>query len=390
MRLNVGVVFGGKSVEHEVSIISALQMIENMNQLKYNPMTIYLSKENEFYFHEDMSDIEFFKDMERVKLLSHKVIFHKKNDHLELYKLSNYKLKKICQIDIIFLIVHGTSCEDGTLSAYFELLHVPYVGSNVLSSAINQNKWKLKQILDYNGISVVPFKGFYENEFYEEEEYILSQCEQLGYPLIVKPASLGSSVGITKCGNRSDLYQGILSALQYDNEILVEKVIEPMMELNCSVLGDDAYYDTSFVERVFQQDEILSYQDKYLRGDTKNSKGMESTNRELPAKISESLTKEVEELSKQAAKIVGTSGVIRIDYIFDKKEDNLYLNEINTIPGSLAFYLWRAKNVSYKVLIDRLIQIALRKYRVKNSKMFSYESNLLSLKKQFSKGKLLK
>jgi len=390
LRLNVGVVFGGKSVEHEVSIITALQMIEQMNLLKYNPIPLYLTKENDFYYDENMTDSNYFSDFKKVKEIAKKIVIRKKNNQHEILSLSGYKLKKLMNIDLIFLIVHGTTCEDGTLSAYFELLNIPYVGSSILSSAINQNKWKMKALLDYNHIPIVPYYGFYECDFYDDEIKVIEECEKLGYPLIVKPASLGSSVGINKCNDKDELHHGILTALQYDTEILVEKVVSNIIELNCSVLGDVSHLQASAVEKVFQQDEILSYQDKYLRGNRTSSKGMECTNRELPAKISESLTNEIQEMAKNAVKIVGASGVLRIDFLYDDESKILYLNEINTIPGSLAFYLWREKGLSYKELIDQLIKLALKTYRIKNTKIFSFETNILSIPRNFNKGKFLK
>ncbi|HEY8365376.1 MAG TPA: D-alanine--D-alanine ligase family protein [Haloplasmataceae bacterium] len=386
MRLNVGVVFGGKSVEHEVSIISALQMIENMNKLKYNPITIYLTKDNDFYYHEDMTDIKMFKNIDDLKKRAKKVIFHKQGNKLLLYSIKKRKIKKLYEIDVIFLVTHGTNCEDGTLSAFFELLNVPYVGSNILSSALNQNKWKAKALFKNNNIPVIPYYGFYDEEYYCHEEKIINKCEALGYPLIVKPATLGSSVGIKKCHNREDLKNAIIEAIQYDTEILVEKALIEPIELNCSVLGNYIKYETSLIERVFQEDEILSYDDKYLRG--KSSKGMVNTSREIPANISEELKKEIEELSCKAAKVIGASGVIRIDYLYDQKNKQVYLNEINTIPGSLSFYLWKDKGKEYYQLIDDLIDIAIRIYRIKNNKIYSYDSNLLALTPQLNKGKL--
>ncbi len=390
LRLNVGVVFGGKSVEHEVSIITALQMIENMNKLKFNPITVYLSKDNVFYYHERMTDISYFHDLQKVKEEAKRVIFNRRENNHELLEIKGKRINKLFDIDLVFIIMHGANCEDGTISAYFDLLNIPYVGSSLLSSAINQNKWKMKALLDYHHIPVVPYYGFYESDFYQDEKSVIENCERMGYPLIVKPATLGSSVGIQKCRNREELYQGIITALQYDTEVLVEIVIDNLMELNCSVLGDVSGYETSAIERVFQKDEILSYQDKYLRGKRKNTKGMESTSRELPANIDEELAKKIEKISIEASKVVGASGVLRIDFLYDELAKKLYLNEINTIPGSLAFYLWKAKNIPYHTLIEKLIDIALKTYQVKNSKIYSYESNILALSSNLNNGKLLK
>lgn len=389
MRLNVGVVFGGKTVEHEVSIISALQMMENMNEFKYDPIPIYLSKENEFLYHEEMKKIDFFKDLDKVKKLAKRITLIKNNEKTELYIRRRKKLKRLCEVDILFLVVHGAGCEDGTISSLCELYNIPYVGSSILPSALNQNKWKQKALFSYHKIPIVPFVGFYDEDYYKEKDDIIKECEKLGFPLIVKPANLGSSVGIKKCKNIEELNQAIIEAMTYDSEIIVEKVIDNLIELNCSVLGNYNYYETSSIERVFQIDEILSYQDKYLRG-SKSTKGMESTNRELPAKISDNLRQEIEKLSIKAAKIIGGSGVMRIDYLYDNKNKKLYLNEINTIPGSLAYYLWREKGKDYSSLIDDLINIALKSYRIKNSKIYSYESNLLALAPLSNYGKLRK
>lgn len=387
MRLNVGVIFGGKTVEHEVSIISALQMMENINDIRYNCIPIYLSKENEFLYHEEMKKIAFFKNLTNVKKQSQKITFYKNNNKTEVCLIKGRRLKHLCYIDLLFLVLHGAGVEDGTLSSLCELYNLPYVGSSVLTSAINQNKWKQKALLSYYNIPVVPFTGFYDEDYYSNQEKIISECEALGYPLIVKPANLGSSIGISKCVNREELNKAIIAAIDYDTEIVVEKVIDNLLELNCSVLGNYYHYEASAIERVFQIDEILSFEDKYLRGG-KETKGIESTNRELPANISATLKQEIEDLSIKVAKIIGGSGVARIDYLYDEKNNQLYLNEINTIPGSLSFYLWKAKGKDYTSLIDDLIKIALKSYQIKNAKIYSYESNILALSNM--KGKLIK
>lgn len=386
--MNIGVVCGGNSVEHEVSLISALQMINHINRDKYNPIIIYLSKDNEFYYNEKMDDIDFFKDLDYVINNSKKIIIQKKSNTHELLEIKNNRLKKVTDLDVIFLVVHGTNCEDGTLSAYFELLDIPYVGSNVLASAINQNKWKMKEILKFNQIPIIDYVGIYEVDYYQKEKEFVDRCEELTYPLIVKPATLGSSVGITKCMDKEQLHQGILTALMYDDEVIVEKALKNFMELNCSVLGDRSSLKASPIERVIQEDEILSYKDKYLRGGKASSKGIVNTKRQLPAEIDEQLAHEITHLAIDTIKIVGGSGVSRIDFLYDMDEKQIYVNEINTIPGSLAFYLWKADNMEYQELIECLIKIALREYRIKHSKISSYESNILQLPRNFNKGKL--
>jgi D-alanine-D-alanine ligase len=388
MRLNVGVVFGGQSVEHEVSIISAIQMMENMNQLVYNPIPIYLSKDNKYYYHEKMIDIEFFKDFKQVKQLSKEVIFHNQGQNHELLHLKGMKLRKLFDIDVIFLVVHGTNCEDGTLSAYFELLDIPYVGSDLLSASVSQNKRCTKQLLKDKKLPIIDFIHFYEQEYYEDKTKCLEKCENLDYPLIIKPVSLGSSVGISKCKDRSELILALNQAFLYDKEVLVEKALLNIREFNCSVLGNQANQQASSVEEVIQTDDILSYQDKYLRGDKESSKGIVSTNRIIPAPISDELKEEIQTLAKQTFAIIGNSGVSRIDFLYDQDHDQIYINEINTIPGSLSYYLWKATELDYPQLISQLIDIALENYKIKKSKIFSYDTNILSISKANLKGKL--
>ena len=367
MRLNVGVIFGGKSVEHEVSIISALQMMENMNRLLYNPIPIYLSKDNDYYNSENMYDIEYFKDLKEAIKDAKKIIFIKNDQKVELIEIQKKKIRKLEEIDMVFLVVHGQGCEDGTLAAYFDVLNVPYVGSSLLPSSLAQNKWKFKQLLEKNNISTTPYIGFYEDDFFLAEDKVLDDCEGIGYPLIVKPAHLGSSVGIKKVNDRESLHEAILEAIQYDTEVVVEKALEHIMELNCSVYGDNAIQQASVVERVLQTDEILSYQDKYLRGKAKSSKGIVSTSRELPAKISEDLTTEIQLTSKQVFKLIGASRVSIIDFLYETKENKLYVNEINTIPGSLSYYLWKNSGIEYKEFISKLIENGLIRYRINNT-----------------------
>src|SRR5690554_2984856 len=209
-------------------------MIENMNEFKYNPFTIYLSKDNEFLYHDEMRKIKFFKELDKVNKVSKKVVFLKNKEKNEVYIKKGRKLKRLCELDIIFLIVHGPGCEDGTLSALFDILNIPYVGSSILSSALNQNKWKQKALFSYHKIPFVPFVGFYDEDYYIEQDRIIKECKELGFPLIVKPANLGSSVGINRCKNVDELKSAIITAIQYDTEIIVEKAIDNLIELNCS------------------------------------------------------------------------------------------------------------------------------------------------------------
>lgn len=381
MRLNVAVVFGGKSVEHEVSIISGTQLIENMDRSKYQPIPIYLSKDNEFYYAKEMEKVSFFKvpDLSRIPNMAKRVEWLKQKDQVNLvYTTKLGRMKKLYTIDLVILSVHGTNCEDGTLAAYFDFLNLPYVGSDHLASSMAQNKVITKKILEHAGLPVIPYVSFYQKEYDLQPIQVIERCEKLNYPLIVKPATLGSSIGINRCEDQNQLQEAIREAFKYDDQVLVERAITDMKEYNCAVLGNRNGCQSSYVEEVLKQDEILSYRDKYIGGRKGSSKGMVSTRRKIPADIPETLTTQIKELAEQTFLTIGNSGVSRIDFIYDEKEKKVYMNEINTIPGSFAYYLWNGEELNYTKLIDELIKIALEDYKRKETLTFTYDTNILS------------
>ena len=378
MKLRLGVIFGGESVEHEVSIISAVQAMKHLDEQKYEIIPIYIGKDREWYTGKLLKDIEVYSDMDLLKRYSTNVILSNKDDKFVLIKKKGIR-RIIDYIDLVLPVVHGTNVEDGTLQGYLELLGIPYVGSNLYSSAIGQDKIFQKQILESSGLPVTKYTWFFDSEYKEDEEEILKKIKSIGYPVMVKPARLGSSVGISKVKDEKDIKDAIEEAIRYDEKVLIEKVVENLVEVNCSVLGNYEYQEASVLEEVMGADEFLSYRDKYLGGSKKTgSKGMASTNRVLPARLDDKLTEEVREMSKSVFKVLNASGVIRIDYLIDKKTKKVYVNETNTIPGSLSFYLWEATNKEYKVLLDDMISLAIKSYKRKKRKVFSFESNILS------------
>lgn len=379
MKIKVGVIFGGQTVEHEVSIISAVQAMNNMDTNKYDIIPIYIDKEKIWYTGKMLLDIEIYKDMDLLKRYAKKVTLCKKNGSFYLIKTKGLFRKDITEIDIAFPIVHGLNVEDGTLQGYLDTIGIPYVGSKVLGAALGQDKVVMKQVFESSNIPVVPYTWFYDVEYYNNKETIYENIKKLKYPVIVKPANLGSSVGISIANNEEELDSTIEEAIKYDTKIVVEKVIEDMVEVNCSVLGNYENQKTSTIEEVMKVDEFLSYQDKYLGGGKKSgSKGMASTNRIIPARIDDKLTNQIKETSKQVFKVLNLSGVCRIDYIIDKKKNKFYVNEPNTIPGSLSFYLWEPIGKPYNELLDDMINIAIKDYKNKSKKTYSFESNILN------------
>lgn len=378
MKIKVGVLFGGVSVEHEISIISAVQAMNSMDLEKYDIVPIYISKDRTFYTGKMLMDIDIYKDFEDLKRYAKKVTIIKKGDKFYLQSMGLFK-RLVEEIDIAFPIVHGTNVEDGTIQGYLNTIGIPCVGSSVLGAALGQDKVVMKQIFESEGLPVSPYIWFYDTEYLNITDEIVKKVKKLGYPVIVKPASLGSSVGISVVKSEEDLDEAVMDAITYDTKIVVEKMVENLVEVNCSVLGTYEYQQTSALEEVMSTEEFLTYKDKYIGGSKgSKSKGMASTNRIIPARINDKLKEDVENLSKKVFKVLNLSGLCRIDFLIDKKEEKVYINEPNTIPGSLAFYLWEPIGKKYKELLDDMITIAIKEYKNKSKKVYSFDTNVLS------------
>ena len=387
MKIKLGVIFGGVSVEHEVSIISALQAMEHINQDKYDIMPIYISKDRTWYAGKLLMDIDVFRNFDDLKKYAKRVTLVKKKDKFYLQKVTGLFRSDITDIDIVLPIVHGNNVEDGTLQGYLDTIGIPYVGSKVLGSALGQDKVVMKQVFESMNIPIVEYTWFYDVEYNDNKDEILNKIKKLGYPVVVKPATLGSSVGITFVKDELNINSAIEEAIKYDKKIVVEKAVEDLTEVNCSVLGNYIHQETSALEEVTSEHNLLTYQDKYIgnsKGKTKGglkslgSKGMASASRVIPARISEKLENEIKELSKQVFNALNLSGLCRIDYLIDKKKNKVYVNEPNTIPGSLAFYLWEPIGKTYEQLLDDMINIAIKEYKNKQNKTYSFDTNILS------------
>ncbi|RCW71955.1 D-alanine-D-alanine ligase [Saliterribacillus persicus] len=390
MKTKVAVIYGGVSVEHEVSVISALQAIHAMDDSKYDILPIYISKNREWYTGEDLKTIENYQKLDQLLEKSDKVVFEQQTDKkviLRKKEKSIFSKGFISNVDVVFPVIHGTNGEDGSLQGYLELLGLPYVGCDVASSAAGMDKVMMKQILRDQKVPIVDYEWFYSTTWLNEAEDIKQKAEALGYPLIVKPANLGSSVGISKAKNAGELEEAIDLAVEYSHKIVIEKMISNLTEVNCSVIGDYEEVESSVCEQVLSSDEILSYEDKYQSGGKSgDTKGMESVNRIIPAEISEKATQNVKQLAEKTFKLLGASGVSRIDFLLNENEE-VFVNEINTIPGSLSFYLWEPSGKDFMALTDQLIQLALKRDRERESIHFSIDTNLFSLHGKGSKGK---
>ena len=381
MKIKVGVIFGGPTVEHEVSIISAVQAMEHLNQDKYDIYPIYVAKDRNWYTGKMLADIDIYRDFETLKKYAKRVVLYNRDGMFRLQSLGLFK-NVIADLDIVLPIVHGNNMEDGTLQGYLEMVGVPYVGSGVLGSSLGQDKVVMKQIFENIKVPTVPYIWFYDNEYYLNKEDIINKIEKLELPVIVKPATLGSSVGITYVKDSKDLDKAIEEAITYDVKVIVEKAVENLIEVNCSVLGDYQSQQVSVLEEVMSSDEFLTYKDKYL-GNSKTkgklgSKGMASASRIIPARLDEKMTSKVQEIAKDVFKALNLSGVCRIDFLIDGKNKKIYVNEPNTIPGSLSFYLWEKTDKTYEQLLDEMITIAIKQYKKKNQKVITFDTNILS------------
>lgn len=391
MKTNIAVFFGGRSVEHEVAVISAVQAMNSINTEKYDITPIYITKNGEMYYSKDMINIEEFRNIPVLLDKSMNVTMVKQGDKFNIIELKKGLFKKvICSVDIAFPIVHGTNCEDGSLVGWFELLGIPYVSCDVLSAAVGMDKAIFKYVLQKANIPVLDCEVIYAKEYIADKDFYIKKIEdKFGYPVIVKPANLGSSVGISKADDKDELLSSIKDAMNYASKILVEPAVTSLRELNCSVVGDVEECETSVIEEPVMSGKILSYDDKYLNGSKgakgakgadktgKNSSGMASLSRKVPADISDKIKNDVEKYSKETFKAIGANGVVRIDYLYDTDADKVYVNEINTIPGSLSFYLWEPKGVKYTKLLDRLVELGFKRARTRENLKFSFDTNIL-------------
>ncbi|MDR1754335.1 MAG: D-alanine--D-alanine ligase [Eubacterium sp.] len=386
MKIKLGVFFGGKSVEHEVSIITAVQAMAALDPEKYEVIPIYITKDERLFTGPDIGNIEKYKDIPALLKNSVRILLLNDNGRI---KLIRYPFKKfggsvIGEIEVAMPLGHGTNVEDGALQGLLQSFGIAYTGCGVLSAACGMNKYTMKVLLDDAGIPVLPaVKLSSFNYVKDREKAIKNILDNYNLPVIVKPINLGSSIGVKIAHTRESLAEAIEHALLFSGEILIERAITRLREINVSVLGDSEYAEASECEEPISGKEILDFEEKYLSQNKKAVKsvsvGMSSLNRKIPALISSELREKIRELGIRAFQTLGCSGVARIDFMLDVNDgDALYLTEINTLPGSLSFYLWEPVGLKYKDLLDRLISLALKRKRLEQNVNFSFKSNILA------------
>jgi len=355
----------------------------SMDKEKYNIIPVYMTKANEFYTGEKLMDINSYKDIPAMLKECTECIMLRSEGKVQLIrqKMKKFGSNVISDVDIAFPIVHGTNVEDGALQGFLQTLDIPYVGCDVLSSAVGMDKFVMKILLKDAGFPVLDCCRFSDFDA-ENIEKCLDEVEaKFSYPVIVKPINLGSSVGISKAKDRASLEKSIEEAFEFADRILVEPAVVKLKEINCSVVGDSESAEASVLEEPVQCDEILSYKDKYVAGDKTGggSKGMATLKRKIPAEITAEQDEYIRKIAVDAFRYLGCCGVTRIDFMIDMETDKVYLNEINTIPGSLSFYLWEPKGVKYTQLLERMISLALKRARKNEKISYSFDTNILSM-----------
>lgn len=383
MKTNVAVFFGGRSVEHEISVISALQAINAFDKEKYNIIPVYISKQGRWYTGDNLLDIRNYRDLKKVVENAEEVFMRPEYGDYNLYKVNIGMFSKrnpvVAELHVVVPVLHGTNGEDGIFEGFLETIGIPFAGCNTLSSANGMDKITMKMILKESGVPVVDYVWFTDHEWLSSKDDIINKIEnKLGYPVIVKPANLGSSVGIGKASDRRELIAKIDNAEKFSQRIIVEHMIEQLKEINCSVLGDADEHQSSVCEEPIKTGDFLSYEDKYMGG-SKTTAGMQASDKRIPADLPIEMSERIQKMAGETFRVLSCHGVSRVDVMVDEKDNSIYVNEINTIPGSLSFYLWEASGISFSQLMDKLVQLALKRKRAIDRKTFTYDQNIFSL-----------
>jgi D-alanine-D-alanine ligase len=397
-KQTVAVLFGGRSVEHEVSVISGHQVMDALDQAGYPVLPIFITKQGDWYAGEGLHNLDLYreqsfhaaglKNVYRVSLSPDRSVRQLVVHPSAGGGLLGGKSPKLWA-DVFLPVLHGTHGEDGSMQGLFELADVPYVGSGVLASAIGMDKVRQKRILEQAGIQVLDCLEISRAAWDADREGFLEQAEsKFRYPVMVKPVCLGSSVGVSRCADRPALTEAIDLALELDGRALVEEALTDFIEINCSVMGPPER--ASACEQPMGYEAVLSFDDKYKHGGKKlgkggaaaqspaQSAGMAGLRRQIPAPIGEALTAEVQAMARKAFRAIGASGVVRVDFLYERSKKRLLLNEINTTPGSLSFYLWEEDGVRFDQLVTKLVEIALARHEEKRATVYSFAANLLT------------
>ena len=372
----IGVFFGSRSPEHDVSVLTGQLIISGLKKCGYNVIPVYIDKKGKWYSDARLASMKFFTqnptDLDK-KLEAFNIDFNKSSG--KMVKQSGF-LKSNAVFDIAFPAFHGLNGEDGTFQGLCEILNVPYVGCDVTSSAITMDKVLTKMIYKANDIPTIDFVYFNLNEWRIDKKKVIQQIKSLNFPLIIKPARLGSSIGISKAKNQKEMEFAIEVALHYDEKVIVEKAVEDLMDVTCCLIGNDNPTPSLLQESVFSSG-FFSYEDKYLKGGGAQT-GNATKSIIIPARLNSKVTREIQDAAKKAYLVLGCSGIARVDFLYDKKTAKWYANEVNTLPGTLYHHLWKASGVPFEDLLKKLIGFAEEKYQKKKQITYTFNSNILT------------
>lgn len=380
---NLIVAYGGSSPEHEVSVLTAMQVLSALEDTSYNLIPLYITKSGRWLSGEVLEDLSNYEDLSALEKQANSCAFVKDEIGRTILKDQSstglFSKPKAVPVYAVVCAFHGSEGENGAFQGVCEMFNIPFTGSGVLGSSVGMDKVKAKQLCEANGIPVTASLDFYESDWATHQKTILQEAELLGFPLIVKPTNLGSSIGVARAENKDELIEATETAFRYDAHLLVEVAVHPLMEINCSVLGTAESCRASVCERPIGNSETLSFEDKYQSGGG-SDKGMASADRVIPADISPELTETIRNMAVHTFKTFDAGGVARLDFLINTDTEEVYFNEINTIPGSFSFYLWDKSDLNFTQLLEEMIQIGLKKHQAKNGRIRSYETNLLSEK----------
>ena len=381
MKTNIGVFFGGRSTEHEISVISASQAMAAIDRDVYDVTPVYITKEGRWFTGEALTEVSNYRDPKKLLQQCSEVYMRPAygDSNLYLARRKMFGTDVAAHIDVAIPVLHGANGEDGTIQGLFDLIGLPFAGCDVLASANGMDKITMKMILQACEVPVVDYVWFTDKEWFDNRQEVVDRIEsKIGYPVIVKPSNLGSSVGIGRAADRERLVQCVTDATSYSSRIIVEHMVDNLKEINCSVLGDCGEYQTSVCEEPIKSGEILSYEDKYMGG-SKGSKGMQASAKRIPADLPEATSDRIRFLAGETFRVLSCHGVSRVDVIMDEDNGQIYVNEINTIPGSLSFYLWEASGIPFAELMDRLVKLALKRDRQRQRKTTTYDANIFAM-----------
>lgn len=382
-KTTVGVIFGGRSVEHDVSVVTGHQVMQAFDPERYEVVPIYINRDGRWYSGAPLLDLKNFQE----EIISHKAVVETlispsvQHHGLILNPAPRGWLSRsqIKRLDVVFPTIHGSHGEDGTLQGLLEMADIPYVGCGVLASAVANDKLLTKQVLKQNGIPVVAGIAFSRDEWEKDPDAIIRRiAAELTFPVFVKPVTLGSSIGIARVEQTQveDLLRAHIDvAANLDRRLMVESAVANCVEINCSVLGDERHLQASVLEQPVSWEQFLTYEEKYLRG----GEGMKSAERLIPAPISPELTERIQMLAKRAFQVIDGRGIARIDFLVRPERDEVFLNEINTMPGSLAFYLWQETGLNPRQVVDQLVELAREAHAQKRRNTYNYQTSLISL-----------